>query len=105
MARRLLDIPDQAQLLVENYPACLVTTAEHSALGRTGKWGWRRYVAAQLKVINAETGEPAPLEEMDLRLRSVYEEAGFFQLPPAAEVAGGFFAHPRPTGGSDGQRE
>lgn len=78
MARRLLDLPEQAEALLWNYPACLVTTAEHSALGRTDAWGWGRYVAAGLNVSDAETGEPMALEEMDLGLRQLYEKAFFF---------------------------
>lgn len=88
MARRLLDLPQEVELLVANYPACLVTTGEHSALGRTGQWGWRRYIDAHLDVIDAESGELAPLGEMDLRLRSLYDGAGFFLAAATADEGG-----------------
>lgn len=59
-----------------NYPACLVTVAEHTALGRSDGWGWSRYVDAHLEVIDGATEESIDLVRADRELRSHYASLG-----------------------------
>lgn len=59
-----------------NYPACLVTVPEHTALGQSTQWGWRRYVDAGLQVIDAVTGDEVNLVSADEELREHFLSIG-----------------------------
>jgi len=76
MIQFLHDHPTAIDPALWNYPACLVTTTEHTALGTTSAWGWARYIAADIQVIDATNGRSVDLVAMNTHLRKTYESFG-----------------------------
>ena len=74
MARFLEEHPSAVTEALWEYPACLVTKAEHERLAKS--WGWRRYLEASVRVVDAASGKEVNLDAMDVELRTSYETWG-----------------------------
>lgn len=77
LLRLLAATPSAAHTALWNLPAALVTKDEHRLMpsGSTwrGSWGWAKYVATGIEIIDAGNGQAVDLQAMNERLRACYE--------------------------------
>jgi len=76
LTRLLWANSDAVAVALWNMPAALVTKEEAKLLPNghrwDGLWGWDRYRAAELSLIDAESLRPVDLQAMSAELRAVY---------------------------------
>lgn len=75
--------PEHAAEILALAVACNVTSTEHVALGKYKDcFGWARYIAAGIEVIDTASGAPADLPAMADEQRAVIERLGLDSLHP-----------------------